>query len=310
MLISVNFPFSDYRSLVSRDFTRLTRPAWPTPTDESGHVRRIGCIQRRRKSGFEGWVGEGHLAVGLSGLSLRLPYSYPDLGRVRLIRKAGYFDGLVNGRFELLFGMERAAPDLLSAKSAAARLLAIETKATRVLFNGPLLAAASSLRELWGTATVAHGMSADVETIRSGRPVCIVESDTQIAGMEEQVSFSGPALETPVALIEQLLTKPPIEIIILSNRSSESKAGRTRFRYISRYARTYAFRLLQNVEAISLLLSRDDIDLNDDSVQFVLNEYTRQISRSFRNTERLLMKTSSNTVTLRLNASTLAGRTP
>jgi len=52
------------------------------------------------------------------------------------------------------------------------------------------------------------------------------------------------------------------------------------FRLQSRFLRTYALRLLQDVEGLSLLFGMPVSNIADDRIQNLLNEYTRQINRS------------------------------
>src|SRR5262249_6651376 len=158
--------------------------SWPAPQLGRGHVRGIGSIRRRRRDGFEGWVGEAQLAVGISALALRLPKQIDraDVGQIRLIRKACFFDGLLNGRFELLFSVESKSGAREGAFSAARYVLDIPVRVRRYAFAGSLIAVSKSTARLWADSTVRHGDNPHVELVRAGRPVCIVESESSLQG--------------------------------------------------------------------------------------------------------------------------------
>lgn len=58
MLITLQQPLVDYRSFISGDTGRLTRPSWPVPLAGIEFIRGFGPIASRRPGGNAGGVGE------------------------------------------------------------------------------------------------------------------------------------------------------------------------------------------------------------------------------------------------------------
>jgi hypothetical protein len=279
MLFSIYFPFSDFRSLISENFRRLEYPKWPSPDFGRYHVRGIGSIRKRPKSGFEGWVGEDRLAVGVSAIALQLPKRIPfKFSTVRLIRKACFFDGLLNGRVELLFGIQML-PHRDAIVEMAEYLLQLPCTVARLGFKGFVREVGPSVGTLWAQSTTKHGDNFFVEFVRTGRPVCVVESDSWLDGRfsrRKDDPRSSPNIELSI-----ISGKRPTELILIWPGAEQPLFRRdSEFRRESRTLRTYTLRLLQNVEALSLLLGMDNPNIPSEKIQNVLNEYTRQINRS------------------------------
>jgi hypothetical protein len=282
MLLSLYLPFSDFRALFADGFSRLRQPSWPIPQLPKGHIRGIGSIRRRRKEGFEGWVGEGYLAFGISAIALCLPrrMDHADFKEIHLIRKACFFDGLLNGRFEFLFSVEPKDRAREAAFSAAKYVLNLPTLVRRHNFNGSLRSVAKSAAHLWADSTIKHGHNAYREFVRAGRPVCIVESEASLHGrnsMREDSPEGYPNIELTI------LGAPSTELMLIWPSADQQVIEGMRqstFRFQSRFVRTYSLRLLQNVEGLSLLFGMPVSDIADDRIQNLLNEYTRQINRS------------------------------
>ncbi|WP_035655583.1 hypothetical protein, partial [Bradyrhizobium sp. STM 3809] len=281
MLISIYLPFSDYRTLMVPGFRRLAKPTWPFPDQGDGvHLRSIGAIRQRRKLGFEGWVGEDRLAFGVNALTVQLRRrdDAHQLGRLRLIRKACYFDGLTNGRIELLFGAEPPNIDKRAALQAAGYFLDLKARIAKGGFEGPLVSVPPALARLWADVTVSHGQPSHSEWVKTGRPVCIVECDQPLT------PDRGSQQETEAVVQLALIARPRrTEVILIAPSRSIEPGGsdsRSQFRFAARYVRTYSLRLLQNAESLSLLFALPLAAIDDDRVQNLVNEYTRQINRS------------------------------
>ena len=235
MLVSIYLPFSDYRSTMVEGFSRLPRPEWPIPKDDAGdHVRNIGSIRRRHKPGFEGWIGEERLAFGVNALALRLPRSddTEGLGRLRLIRKACYFDGLLNGRVELLFSASPTTPDRKMAFTAARRFLDLKAKIGKCNFDGNLRGASPAIGKLWAEATVKHGQESHPEWMRAGRPICIVESEIFLGkahSADPDMSDFRPMVDLALAggskPAELILISPNYQNSGLTERGSSSASA-------------------------------------------------------------------------------------
>jgi hypothetical protein len=288
MLVSVYLPFSDFRPLMVEGFARLSKPAWPFPDVVGGpHLRSVGCIRRRPKLGFDGWVGEDRLAFGINALTVSLPKfdAVENLGRLRLIRKACFFDGLTNGRFEFLFTTEATAKTRELALKAALRFLNLKAEAAKFEFQGTLNTSSRIVGRLWSDVTIKHGEEKHSEWIRTGRPICIVENDYYLGVQHKSASteFSTkPAIELTITPgtkpVELLLISAPKILAELDFEFANPRGSA--FRSEARYIRTYALRLLQNIESLSLLFSLPLSSIDDDKIQSLVNEYTRQINRS------------------------------
>lgn len=279
MLVTAVLPFCDLRRVMVPAFERLARPGWPSPQGNLDHMRGIGRIEARRLTGFEGWVGENMLALRLPGAALRLPRDLPAAGveRIRLIRKACFFDGLLNGRFEFLFNIDTTGHTHATARAAAAALLETRIVIRRTGFDGPLRKAAPALGRLWALATVRHGSEPALAFVRPSRPVVIIEDDAQ-APHADTGTPAGVGLD--VALSLDSSSGKPIEYLLISPRGPDALRRGERFRSEARQVRTYLLRLLQNVEGLSLLFGEKLDSVDSDRVQNLLNEYTRQINRS------------------------------
>ncbi len=297
MLVSIYIPFSDFRFLFADGFSRLERPRWPFPEAGRWHVRGIGSIRNRPKQGFEGWVGEDRLAIGVSAIALQLPEraDLAGLTSIRLIRKACFFDGLLNGRVEMLFAIAATVQNRERALSAAKFLLDVPTRVDRHGFNGTLRTVARSVGKLWAESTVKHGYKTYVDLVRVGRPICIVENYSNLA--DEHSKRVDSPLDHPHIELTVLSGQTQSEIMLIypSNCNSldiHDYRG-SAFRMQSRFLRTYTLRLLQNLEGLSLLCGMQAPNISDDRIQNLLNEYTRQINRS---RQRLEAYAASNTI--------------
>lgn len=238
--------------------------------------------------------------MGMRSVALRLPYTDlgAGLGRIRLIRKACYFDGLLNGRFEILIGLEHAAADRRVALAVGDGLA--DTSVTIRFQNGdgavtvPLRAAGSYAARLWAQATVAHGVDPVAAGLMARRPVCVIESDQPISKVRalrslavraaaiaarEGVNFEDLRL---CLAAEPSISAPRIDHLLISasDRVLSNPEKNYFCRYCCRYLRTYTFRILQDIECLSILLNDEAIDIEDGRVQNLLNEYTRRIYRS------------------------------
>ena len=279
MLVSIYFPFSDFRSLLLPDFQRLKYPNWPSPDMRTYHVRGIGSVRRRRKSGFEGWVGEDQIAIGGAAIAILLSKNkYITAPRVRLVRKACYFDGLVNGRIEFLFSVDGITSSREAAIEIVTDMLNIRAKVSRYCYDGELRNLAPTIGMLWSASTVKHGDLPHADLVKCGRPICVVESDYILQGrFGPRTDISALPPHYPNIELSILSGKPSTELLLIWPRARVFPSRMTREH--SRALRTYTLRLLQNVEALSMLLNMLPQDPND-ATQNVFNEYTRQINRS------------------------------
>ena len=275
MLVTAVLPFSDFRGAATPGFAMLARPPWPDPV--TGHLRGIGGVKRRFLSGFDSWVGEGSLVCGIPAMSLDLP-RWPagaDGARVALVRKACYFDSLVNGRFEFLF---RVTPEPRSFSQVAQLARALLARPVRVpRFDGdrdprPLGGQSAAVARLWAHATVKRNADPLLKEVRAGRAFVVVECDSAIgkvpdgapAGVELRIDQAGK----------------PFELFIIHPPTSQVGERGTPYRQAARTLRTYLLRMLQDVEALSQMCALPGTALDDDRVQFIFNEYTRHIIRS------------------------------
>jgi hypothetical protein len=275
MLITAVLPFSDFRGAVTPGFAMLTRPTWPDPA--SGYLRGIGGVRRRFLPGFDSWVGEGSLVCGIPAMSLDLP-RWPTGGngaRVALVRKACYFDSLVNGRFEFLFRVTPEPHSLAEVAELARLLLGRPVRVPR--FDGdkdprPLGGQSGAVARLWAHATVKRGADPFLKEVRAGRAFVVAESDAAI-GIVPDGAPAGVDLR-----IDQ--TDKPFELFIVHPPVAQAGWRGTPYRQAARTLRTYLLRMLQDVEALSQMCALPGAILEDDRVQFIFNEYTRHIIRS------------------------------
>ncbi|HEX8449191.1 MAG TPA: hypothetical protein VF652_06330 [Allosphingosinicella sp.] len=275
MLVTAVLPFCDFRGATTPGFAILARPPWPDPV--TGYLRGIGGVRRRFLPGFDSWIGEASLVCGIPAMALDLP-RWPagaPRARIALIRKACYFDGVVNGRFEFLFRVT-PEPGAFSAVGAIARtLLATPVRVPR--FDGgrdprPLGGQSGAVARLWANATVKRGSDPLLKAVRAGRAFVVAESNAAIG----EVPGGSPA---GVELcIDQ--TGKPFELFIIHPPATQLTGRGTPYRQASRTLRTYLLRMLQDVEALSQLCALPGAVLDDDRVQMIFNEYTRHIIRS------------------------------
>lgn len=278
MLISIYFPFSDFRQLFVSNFYRLANPDWPYPEVRYSHLRGIGSIRRRRKRGFEGWVGEDRLAIGVSAIALKLPRTALNgLAKIRLVRKACFFDGLCNGRIEFIFSVDIKSYDKKTIYEIIKYLLETDVVIKQHAFSGPIYSISKHVTMVWGGATIKHGQLPHYEFIKCGRPVCVVETLDPLFSNLYSLGSTDYALNTYVSYLRN---KYNFETIVISPSSCVDRFAICHVKHRSRCLRTYSFRLLQNVDMISLILRMPELRFSDESVQNVFNEYTRQIYRS------------------------------
>lgn len=278
MLIAVILPFSDLRGLLDEGFCRLERPEWPVPQPFVRHMRGIGGIEPRNLKGFEGWVGEDRLVIGLPGATLRLPRALPAAGltRIRLIRKACFFDGLMNGRFEFLFNVELGGRSSAAIAGAVNALLQTRLVVASTGFDGPILKAASAFARLWGESSVKRGGDAKIGLINARRPFCVVEAEEQAL---EREAAADESVAVSVELYRDQHVPATTECFLIAPRKDVATGRQSQFRREARIARTYMARLLQNIEGLAVFLGKAKV-IDEDQIQFIFNEYTRQISRS------------------------------
>ena len=271
MLLTAVLPFCDLRQLAVAGFSRLPRPQWPNPA--LGHVRGIGGVRTRHLHGFDSWVGENSLVCGLPAIALHLPL---EKGKppLELVRKACYFDNVVNGRFEFLVRVN-SEPDGFAAAATAARDLLERSVTLRRSPDQPARRLGGMARQaasLWALATVKRGSDPLPQWIRSRRPFVVVESEVALG----PVANGAPA---GVRLsIEQ--NGKPFELFAIYPPPYALTGPRSYFRASARTIRTYLLRMLQDVEALSQICASPELQLDDDRVQAVFNEYTRHILRS------------------------------
>lgn len=277
MLVGLYYPFTDLRDIRVPWVLRLDRPVWPNPIPGWDHLRGIGLIRRRRKDGFDGWVGETNLAVGGSAFALALPRyaSGFESVRLRLVRKAGYFDGLLNGRIEILISVDNLPPGRDAALELVSYLLSVPVRVPTIGIKTRLGGLSKAAARVWANATVAQLPELDTgaEMVKGARPVAVVES----SGLP---ALPAPPVDPPDAAIEIVVPdgRAPTETFLIA--PTTATGHEKDFRRAGRYLRTYCLRLRQDIESLSLLLGDERIDLGTDQVQHLLNEYTRRINRS------------------------------
>jgi hypothetical protein len=275
MLITAVLPFCDFRGAIAPGFAMLARPPWPDPA--TGYLRGIGGVRRRLLPGFDSWVGEASLVCGIPAMALQLPRRLPGRAdrRVALVRKACYFDGLVNGRFEFLF---RVTPEPASFADVAEAARALLDRPVRVpRFDGgkdprPLGGQSGAVARLWANATVKRNADPLLKGIRAGRAFVVAESSSALgpvpdgapAGVELRIDQSGK----------------PFELFVIHPPHPQPAGRNTPYRQAARTLRTYLLRMLQDVESLSQICTLPGADLDDDRIQAVFNEYTRHIIRS------------------------------
>ncbi|MBN9671193.1 hypothetical protein [Roseibium aggregatum] len=287
MLISLYFPFSDQRRLLHRDFVPIEKPHWPVPDDPGGHMRGIGSVRHRWKRGFEGWVGEDMLVIGGSSFRLALPFKDPDgrLGRIRLIRKACFFDGILNGRFEFLISTEREAGTKDEIKSLVDYLLQTKLRlrdgSGKLLFQSVLGQGGKAATNLWANASTHHREDAHADAVLARRPFCVVENDLPLEGPKSGIVQYASDRFNVFADIDRLKDRRTFCDLFLLSSDAGDRAGRnSEVWQTTRYLRTYTFRLIQDVEAVSNLLTSRKIDIEDDRAQLIFNLYTKHIYRA------------------------------
>lgn len=249
-------------------------------------MRGIGAVRHRRKQGFEEWISEHYLAIGVPAIALHLPRTDQLSGHtIRLVRKACYFDGIANGRIEVILSIGGASSSRLMALSTVDRILGLPADVPNGSFYGRLVDLTQVVPTLWGRATVRKKQPPQHQFIRAGRPFCVVENDAPFDDViEPSVRISSVSINAELFVargsgsIEKLLLSAP--------DARQQRIRRSDFRHEARYLRTCIFRLLQNVESLSLLFAFDLAKVSDDRVQNLLNEYTRQILRTARRVER------------------------
>jgi hypothetical protein len=248
-------------------------------------MRGIGSIRVRPKHGFDGWVCEDRLAVGGSAFALALPRqaSTIDGAKLRLIRKAGYFDGMLNGRIEVLVSVEGAPSGRIDVLKAVSFVLSTTVRVPIVGHKSRLSGMAKAVAEVWAQATVPHGDDTKVEMVHAARPIAVAESISLPPVPADVANPADAAIEIVIpdgpAPIETYLIGPTF------SGCSTALPDEKRFRHAARYLRTYCLRLQQDIESLSLLLRDEDIDLGSDQLQLMINEYTRRINRSRLNLE-------------------------
>jgi len=282
MLITVIFPFYDLRRILVPGFEPLAKPNWPTPV--SGHLRGLGGVAERYKRGFDSWVGENYLIVGNLGIALDLPRALPGwpAQRIRLVRKAGYYDGLASGRFEFLFRLEEPAIGRAQLPAFVSALLARPARVPAFDKGRPPLALERQTRtvpRLWARATTKRRAEPHGDQVQPATILVIAESDDPADG--QAGDGANPAS------LEMLDSPPgkPIDLFLLAPTAGSQTGPRSAYRGQARLIRTYFLRMRQDVEAISRICTLPAERLEDDLVQYVLNEYTRHVNRSRQNLE-------------------------
>lgn len=105
MLVTIQFPFIDFRAFVSEETHRLGIPTWPSPVPDHDFVRSFGSVRRRPKGGLTGWLGESFIceanrAITFQGLE-SLKEGRNSQNNFKIVFRRLYFDGIAVGKFEI-----------------------------------------------------------------------------------------------------------------------------------------------------------------------------------------------------------------
>lgn len=195
MLLSVFLPFSDLRSLTVPGFSYLDKPSWPFPSPGTDYVRGMGSIHRRKKRGFAGWVGEDRIAVGGKAFKITLPRlcrsEYADY-QIGLVRKSCYFDGVANGRFEIVFRVGRAAGGVVSCLdndelNTILRFISeVPVKSKLESYSGILKDSSDLVGSIWARATVKNGHAPHAQAVFCSNPLFVFETETPVFGWDRR----------------------------------------------------------------------------------------------------------------------------
>lgn len=271
MLVTAVLPFCDFRKLADASFSRLPRPEWPTPT--VGHVRGIGGVRLRLLRGFDSWVGEGSLVCGLPAMAIDLP-RWARNAHFQLVRKACYFDNIVNGRIEFLVRVDPEPANYADAAAIARFLLdrPVRLRRNPELASEQLRRMGHAAADLWARATVKRGSEPLMKWVRVRNPIVVIETEASLGS----VGANSPA---GVRLSIEGDGKP-FELFTIHPGADLPTGRASSFRFSARTLRTYLMRMLQDVEALSQICARPELQLDDNRVQEVFNEYTHHIIRS------------------------------
>jgi hypothetical protein len=240
-------------------------------------MRGLGVVRQRRLRGFDSWVGEDALVTGLPGMALTLRRHLAAAAgrRVTLIRKACYFDGMINGRFEFLFRIEPDIAEEAEASPLVRALLQTPVAVPGLKGEGSNVAlekASPFAARLWALATTRRGDDPGLSKIRAGRAFAVLENDRNLGAIAD-------AAPVGVKMILERSARP-LELFLIHPRKDQDVSPGSEHRASARTVRTYLLRLLQDIEGLSQICDVGADLLDDQFVQTVFNEYTRHINRS------------------------------
>ncbi|SFB12820.1 hypothetical protein SAMN05421688_3105 [Poseidonocella pacifica] len=214
------------------------------------------------------------------------------LGRVRLVRKACYFDGLLNGRFEVLISTENDPKTYAAAERFVGDMLSatlhVRDGSGETFYSGALVRGTRAVPLIWSRALTLHGSELHSDAVMARRCLCVIESDSPIkSARTATLPFKGPGddwasdFNVYVQVDRVTAVNQSVELCTFTTHATTWNQGRYSASWsATRYLRTYTFRMLQDIEAMSQLLLHEDIDLEDDRVQLIFNAYTRHVLRS------------------------------
>ena len=226
-----------------------------------------------------------------------------------MIRKAAYFDGICNGRIEILVSTEKPAVDERTVTGLVEQLSLMPLRIMqgsggnrRCLFEGALKEATRATAKFWAQSSVAHGNDPLSDGLRSRRMYAVVESGTPIRTRRPIVIksrlYKSGFIELDkngstqnfdflkAGLLQAGKGRYRIDASIFTpteegyqSISSQYERGNS-LRNATRYLRTYSFRLIQNIELLSIIMNSNELNFEDDAVQDTFNEYSYRVNRS------------------------------
>jgi hypothetical protein len=262
----------------------------------NAHLRRIGRLQPRNLPRLPTWLGEQYLAFGLSALTVYAPYTLPGirLGRLRIVRRAAYFDGHAAGRFEVLLStdldLERAPVAFRAAEEVVRIRTEVQVPCEEALRAQPLVRAGPALARVWAAATTPHGSDPHAGDIVVHSPVVFMEADTVMMGLDGSLNVRPSTFEldagedrreTTFGLKLGPIGRTGSRGVVIGKHSVQSRppVPHADQRGASRVLRAYLARLSTDTMALNRILGDARIDLASDPVQAALNAYTRHIGK-------------------------------
>jgi hypothetical protein len=164
MLLHLQFPVVDLRSLTGGEDSRLPVPNWPSPLRDEEFVRSAGMIRKRYGGGLQGWVGEELYCDARRAIRF-----VPDsLGgrdfsarRVRIAFRRFYFDGTAVAKFEVGLAIEGSldASDTNALNALLEKLLSLPVWIGRSKSKSPtcrLIESGKALAALYANSSNKH----------------------------------------------------------------------------------------------------------------------------------------------------------